>query len=1324
MPALHTQPAPRRLPFHAESFGWEHFERFCGAWFVSGTSLPNLNLTTEGPSRLRISDAVRYGTGGAKQRGIDILATMENRATWVVQCKHMPNFTRGNAQTAITKAVREYGSRQPARWLLWVTGKVTTDAIDLVQENYPDWTLWDGERLSQEFLLHTPPRQAFQVIESIFGTEWAKAFFPLPDSLLITAEEFFGRWSGEERLFHHRTEFVGRGDLLDRVTAFGHGGKGSKALILSAAGGIGKSRLLRAAAERIATEAPGRVVRFTNPEAPQAEPPRYEDAATLTVFHDDAHRIETVPPLLLGVMAKAQASGARLILATRPGAEDALRELLMRSGWQSQDIETASIKKLTEAERVELAARCLADTHPDAVRPLAQISEGCALITIVGAELLRRGDLTNLDLVRSDHFRTEVFHRFEGQELDRIRGSLDRPLMEKLLRSIALLSPWPGSDSATAQTMANFLGIQRGQVDAACDSLLAGGLLVRTRDGYRITPDLFSDHLAYAACYNAAGNKTAYVGPFLDHFAEAHSQTVLKNLAEAEWRALQQHGSEAASVVAPVWNRFLEDFTNATFWQRSLMLDHWTKFAFYQPERSLEIASWAMDLATAPPDRFTSEYDKHSTLLEKIPALLTPVAIWSDDHRNQALDLLWRLRRDFPWTERSDENSGYSPFATIASFKHNFPKATNGVLDWLEHLLAGPEAALAADRPSSFVETSFRPYFVRCIEQSYMQDRRTFVLSNIPVSVSKTKAVRQRAFRILTEQIIPRGAVAAINALPALEQLFHQPVWQCELSPAEVKAWLPEQRQTLQAIREVGDRYPHPLVHHRIRRLLAWHIVYGKHEEFQPACIDIVNTLPDTLELRLARLTLSYCNEDSLEVHGEDNIPHRVEQIKTQWTELTRMVASQLLTNHSTALGIHDGLSRWNSFCHEYGSSPQLSHLLEEIAQQDPHRAFSLLDLIHATTGSPLEHDAAVLIGRTEGQPSNAQEQAVLRGLTSANPIIVCSFLRAVQFRKDLQTERIAKSILNLAEKAEGPVLGSLIGMIELSLSTPMATRLIHAILQRTISDPEATQLSIAACRWASFTKDAEMHPETAAAILNRLQQSQHLKASDFAPGFIHLAAERFPRLLFEMLYRRLERAAAQDESDSSDFTPLPYYPELALRGLEQESDFENLARDLLKRVQSARSAQARDAWERLFTMSVGKISPLLEPLLLEWLPKINDVEELANLIELTKFESSLVIFRFPALTEAILLKAKQFGPKALNRITWALIHGAGPQGRGYTNGELDPEHRYLREESEKAVRLHEANPVLRPFFETVRENEVRDERLHRTLMEVDPEDW
>ena len=351
MPALHTEIGPRRLPFDAGSFGWDHFERFCGKYFVAGTSLPNFQLESGGPTRLHILDAVRYGASGAKQRGIDILATMENRATWVLQCKHVAKFGKGDAEKAIAKAEREFGSRHPARYLLWVTGNVSTDALDLVHEHYPNWTLWDGERISNEFLLHTPQRQAFQIVSSVFDGAWAKAFFPLPDDLLISTGEFYSRWESEDRLFHQRAGFVGRQNLLDRVASFAVGGKENKALILSAPGGIGKTRLLRAVAERVETDGPGRLVRFTNPEAPPgAEPPRYEEASLMTVFHDDAHRVETLPGLLVRILAAKQAEGSRLILAARPGAEQVLREHLMDAGYTSGNIETLHLEKLRKAE--------------------------------------------------------------------------------------------------------------------------------------------------------------------------------------------------------------------------------------------------------------------------------------------------------------------------------------------------------------------------------------------------------------------------------------------------------------------------------------------------------------------------------------------------------------------------------------------------------------------------------------------------------------------------------------------------------------------------------------------------------------------------------------------------------------------------------------------------------------------------------------------------------------------------------------------------------------------------------------------------------------
>lgn len=1329
MPISHTNAAPRLLPFHAESFGREHFERFCAAWLISGTTLQNLGLTLHGPSRLRIADAVRYGTSGSKQKGIDILATMENGATWVVQCKRTPKFSRSDAEKAITKANTEYGSRNPAHFLLWVTGQVATGALDFVQQ-HPKWTLWDGERISQEFLLHTPRPQAFQIILNIFGSEWAKAFFPLPDHLLITTAEFYARWSGEDRLFHHEAAFVGRQELLKRVTSFGCGGIGSKALILSAPGGIGKTRLLRAVAERVEAECPGRSVRFTNPEASlDAEPPRDQEAAHLTVIHDDAHRLDTIPRLVLKILSSDQSTGSRLILATRPGAEDVLRELLMQFGYPSQKIETEKVGKLTKAEMEELAAANLGPNHSQAARPLAILSEGCALITLVGAELLSRGELTHLDLVRSDHFRSEVFHRFEGQELDRLRGSVDRPLLEKLLRSIALLSPWDNRDESASVEMAEFLGIQRGQVDAVSDSLLAGGLLVRTREGVRLTPDLFSDHLTYIACYDPTGKTTDFIQPFLNKFSEKHSQNVLRNLAEAEWRAIQQHGFSTTSVIASMWHRFLREFTQATFLNRSEMLKRWTAFSVYQPERSLQLANWALDLDKASQaEPGWGGWDNHHRVLEQIPSLLKPVAIWSDLHRKEAIGLLWRLRRDFPPEQTHSNNSPYDVFAEIASFRNNYPTAANAVLDWLEALLAGPDGPLAADRPSDFIGTVFRPFFARCIEQNYMQDARTMVFRKVPVSVSITKAVRQRAFRILTDQIIPRGTVASINALPALNAAFHQHEWLCDLTAAQIRAWLPEQRIALQAIQQVADRYPDAIVQHAIRRLLHWQAVYGKHEEFSPACRRIVEGLPDTFELRLARLSLSWCHDDSLDAY-EDSNPADASALEfskrqeEQWAYLTQHVASELIERYPDPDAIHSRLSLWLANCEDHGLSPRLGALLHEVTRTNAPLALGILDCIHRTPDSKLAYEASALIGHLTQDNENEIHSAIQLGLNSGNPVIVCSFLNSIQFRQDLRTGNVLKAVLHLARNADGSVLQALFQHLYYQSPHSWVEKLTEAILSQKLADQQAEAYQDRVYRWMQY-EGGEITETTASWLIDRLSRSSKLDLKHDLSGFLHEMARKYPRKIFEMIAHRIERHEMAELPERLLFEPIPYAPGLTLRGIENEPDFESIARHLLHRIREA-TTDTQWMWSRLFTMTVSQTSSMLEALLMEWLPEVKDVDEMYDFTELIRFEGSLVIFSYPELTKAILTKARSFGPESYNRVVWMIIGSAGPQMRAYSNGELDPEYRYLRQEAEKAVQIHQSDPVLGPFFQKVLENEINDAQRNRLERESElTTDW
>ncbi|MEY4485091.1 MAG: hypothetical protein RL693_2543, partial [Verrucomicrobiota bacterium] len=1308
--------------FHADGFGWDNFERFCGAYMVSGTSLPNLSLSNDGPIRLRILDAVRYGTAGAKQKGIDFLATMENRSTWVLQCKHMPKFGKTDAEKAIKKAEEEFGPQNPARYLLWATGTVSPDALDFVHQHHPNWTLWDGERISNEFLLYTPPRQALQIIATSFSAAWGKVFFPLPDNLLIGTYEFYSRWAGEEKLFHHQTPFFGRGPLLDRIAAFAHGGKSSKALILSAPGGIGKTRLLRAVAERLEMESSERLVRFINPEAScEAEPPRFEDASLMTVFHDDAHRLETIPGLLVSILAHEKSAGSRLILASRPGAEDALRERLMDAGYTTANIETIRIGKLKKAEMKQLALSCLgADKEPFA-QALTELSDGCALITVVGGELLRRGELTDADLIRNVHFRAEVFRRFEGQELDRIRGSLDRGVMEKLLRSIALLSPW--DHLAEAAEMSDHLGIQRGVLESACDGLLVSGLLVRTHQGLLITPDLFSDHLVYAACYDEEGKSTDFIKTFLDRFAETSSHIILKNLAEAEWRAIQQHGSTITSVIAPIWERFLKDFTNASFWDRAQMLERWSGFAVYQPERSLELARWAMDTSTAPEKVGYGDMDNHERVLIYVPGLLKPVAIWSKEYRQEALDLLWRLRRDFPQPESNWRDDPYGVFAGIADFNQNYPDASNGVLDWLERLLEGEDGVRVTDRPCALIQRVLRPYFIRVIERNYMSDNLTMVISKTPVPVQKTKAVRHRALSLLTDRMIPRGTVAAMNALPSLVEAFRGSDSLLDLEPKVENAWRSERMGALDAIADVAERYQHPLIHYTIRHLLRWHIVYGRNIEYRKACEQIVSSFPNTFELRLARFTLSSSHDDTLETYDEEQREQWYEDEEKQWVALKQDVIRELLIRNNDARTVHDFIDQWSHLCSEHGLEPHLGELLSEIALQNQPLAFEILEIIHQQP-SELTGYAATLVALGEGVfLDGAAENAVLRGLDSNEPVIVRSFLNSIRYRKGFQASSIVTALISLAGRAEGSVLNKLLSMVEFPKHQAWTDALVIALLERELTDEQATFLANA---YRKLSRDKAKNEDTNIVfrLLDRLCVSERLTDSDDgASGFLCEMARHYPRRIYEFLIKRIERQQKSVEV-SPNYLAIPYSVRWSFEGIESESDFESLARRLLQRVWES-NAEYRWLWEHMFQIVVVRTSSLTEKLFLEHLPKIDSPDDLVVIASLLDFEGSLLVFRYPNLTEAILKKARTFGVDAHDHITRKLIHGAGPGIRSYTNNELNPEHRYLRTEAEKAVQVHESNQTLRSFYEKILEMEIRDEESNRARQDsMMDDDW
>jgi hypothetical protein len=433
------------LPF--ARLNYAKFEAFIFETLSSGLriAVPSSKKPRRPARTYRVTNAIPYGGAGHKQKGIDFHATMDEGSEWVFQAKLMPKFKRANAVAAVKKARKEYPNAK--RYFLVVSGSPDPKAIDYIRKQ-PNWEIWDGPTLTARFLRGIPIREQVNII----GRSWpslaiqlVSEYYPLRDSLLVTPEEFFATWVKPDRLFHHRSTLVGHADILDQLVAFVRD-PSQRAAILVAPGGRGKSRLLRAFAERIAKELPKVEVRFVDPHAPAATRPDSLRAAGETDFvvvQDDAHRAETIRPDLLAILAGTK---GKILLATRPQAVTSIEHHLVRSGFSAHTLRAPiALPKLKLPEYEALARAELDPAQRHHARFLSRVGRDCPLVITVGASLINK-NLIPADRFEEKVFQTEVFARFEGEELDHLAGQFPRDRVRKVLQTLAVLAPWQEKD--------------------------------------------------------------------------------------------------------------------------------------------------------------------------------------------------------------------------------------------------------------------------------------------------------------------------------------------------------------------------------------------------------------------------------------------------------------------------------------------------------------------------------------------------------------------------------------------------------------------------------------------------------------------------------------------------------------------------------------------------------------------------------------------------------------------------------------------------------------------------------------------------------------
>lgn len=1307
------------LPF--EQLDHEQFESFLLQFLGAGISLevierplaftpvPPEQTAPPAPAsftaRYRLVRATSVGTSGQKQHGIDLIAYTESGAQWVFQCKHWPKkkFDVAAAEEVIAKANTEYPE---ARRYFAVLSHPPTRPVDVhrVFDAAPRWELWEPSELSTRFFNEVPRDKQPDLVRRFFGEETVRQLFPdQSDALLLPASAFFARSSP----INFATAFVGREPELTQLLAFARS-PGPAATILSAPGGIGKTRLLREFAERLAAESPDLRVLFLNPYAnaqANTDTLRIAEEGKLIVVFDDAHRSETLPDDIADSVA---AKKGRLLLAARPQSVETLRNWSADHGFPTN--EPIRLPPLDDALLQRLAATELGPDLASHAGRIVSLADHNALLVTVAAGLLKQEPLSSIGaLLASEDFGRHILDRLANKTLkSAFPDHTQRERARDVLHILAILAPWT-EEVLPLDRIAALLGCGEREFNRVRDALLAAKLLVHTARGLRVVPDLLADHLVRQACFEPGSERrlTSLAVAIQKEFAPNISCTsalhVIRNLAEAE----AQQGLPDGELVEPFWREFRRQYLEAKHFIRAHLLHEWSSFAIHQPQRSLILARLAVETAATPgtvgvaPDEILESLSPATTgrVLAATAALLEPIAAHCPKQRQESINLLWELDRQTSASVAPSTSSALDALGHLANWEsHQHLDAVRDLLSWLASRLRsadGVERLLLRRSPA--LSVLLKPVF-ECSYDWIESAPGSTEARLVALPESDTEPLYATALDLIEQSVLPKGEVAHLNVHGVLESALaaspHHGRWRTMPEPSRLRA--------LRLVATLLHEQTSPRVVFRFRDTLRGILTREPQGEFRDKVRAILDSLPVTSSVRLAIVLLSNrWKEFYHHLPREERVEAREEHVaEGAWAKLTESVAREFL---ETSPDEPSHLAEFERIASEYravGETPEFAELFEALTRADTSRAWALLNAAIARPQTPFDRSLLSLVDYRH--PAGSVEGLADRILAMPNHERWASFLVWLGWRgREVVTAELLAHFAKWAATLDDDGLRAVLP--HLALSRSPFPGIGETILEHLpLSELEGSSIDSLVQRLDDLRFEPEsfsLSPNVRVRLLAELDRAHEFDTRDGHSCLLYLA-EQEPRRFYEMLVRRLQRAPASKRG-----SPFGFNEFVPLTGLTKEPDYPELARGILSEIQ--RSAQKTERhWRTIFQWSVLRVSPLGLALLGEWLDQTCDAEELHRLIRCLRFDGSTIVFEHPGFVRRVFVRARQIAPAQSDDLRSALADTGGPMAWGYTDGEPDPAARRYREEAAKAAAIHAADPELAAFYRLIVEQE------------------
>jgi hypothetical protein len=690
-----------------------------------------------------------------------------------------------------------------------------------------------------------------------------------------TVNNFFGAtepspWAEPEEYLHrvnrgsiytHRWKLVGRAVVMQSLLSFARQEQGRVALLVGR-GGVGKTKVLTSLCESL-NEAQSPVeVRVLDRDSSLGLDAfnRLPSTGKLLVIVDDAHN-ETLPigKIIAGVQGINPA--ANVMLSLRPYGVAHARRALAQASTHTNEALVVEIGDLEFDDALSLAGEILEDAARGYAPRLAKAARDCPLLIVTGAALINNGSLDPRGFEGDEQLHLELTDRLaEALTAD----SASEQVRQDLLCALAAFQPVHLEEPEVRASLEAMTDLA---FDLCVPHLMAledAGVLLRHGDAVRVVPDLLGDALLVrAACHSSTGLLTGYLNRAMDAAQGSALANLVVNAGRVDW---QQQAKGSGGLVEPVWAQIAETFRAADASQRVRILEVLAKVAFFQPRRTLDLASWAVKNPCEPVTLDVGFGLKHTytdtDVLRSLARVLQATAYHSD-HLPEAAALLWTLGRDDTRPTPQNPQHPLRILAEVASFTRLGPTDRQWILmaqveRWLGRACAVPSthqplsvlAPLLATEGQDEVWTAsdwtltFRPY----------------VLLPAPEVLAMREAVLDLAFEELGRPELERASAAVSIIGEALN--LPRGGFGLTVTVEMCQPWIPHLASTLDRLhRYIVANFLPPAILIAVRVELRWLAQYGPEELRQPA-LAVLGAIPMTLD-----------NEFSRALHGGPSDP-------------------------------------------------------------------------------------------------------------------------------------------------------------------------------------------------------------------------------------------------------------------------------------------------------------------------------------------------------------------------------------------------------------------------------------------------------------------